>query len=685
METKKTQIKRKFVSLAEARPDLAKEWNYEKNGDLRPEDVSCGSNKKVWWIQYDKSPITGKIMKLEWNTKIIHRYNGAGNPIKSGHQALKNYNDLASVRPDLASEWSYERNGDLTPDMVTCGSGKKVWWITYKQSPISNKMMKLEWETTVAHRVNGTGECPYLVNKKALKGFNDLQSLRPDLASEWNYERNGDLKPDMVVCGSAKKVWWIQYDISPATGKKMKLEWQAEIRSRAVRGLGNPIKSGSKVLKDYNDLASLRPDLAAEWNYNKNGNLKPDMVTCGSNAKVWWIRQVKNLDTGKITTIEWQSKVTHRTKDMIMPNTSLQCMESEKSLLSVRPDLALEWNYKKNGNLKPQNVSYGSSKNVWWIQYDKKPITGEIMKFEWKDSIIHRVNGRNNPFKNSRKILKGYNDLASVRPDLALEWNYERNGKLKPDEVSYGSGKQVWWIQYDTNPITGEKIKLEWKASIDNRVKGRGNPIKTNKKVLKGYNDLATLHPDLASEWNYDKNGDLKPQMVACGCVKKVWWVQFAENPETGKIMKYEWKAQIKSRVSGVGNPFLITYKGEEYVKKYLQKNDVTYISQQKFSDLLGTGDGKLSYDFAIPDAKNRFILIEYNGIQHYESCEFFGGEEQFKKQQEHDRRKREYAKQHGYKLITIKYTYDTYEKVAEYLDKHLPKRDCKKIPKKAA
>ena len=299
METKKTQTKKKFVSLAEARPDLAKEWNYEKNGDLRPEDVSCGSNKKVWWIQYDKSPITGKIMKLEWNTKIIHRYNGAGNPIKSGHQALKNYNDLASVRPDLASEW--------------------------------------------------------------------------------NYERNGDLKPDMVVCGSAKKVWWIQYDISPATGKKMKLEWQAEIRSRAVRGLGNPIKSGSKVLKDYNDLASLRPDLAAEWNYNKNGNLKPDMVTCGSNAKVWWIRQVKNLDTGKITTIEWQSKVTHRTKDMIMPNTSLQCMESEKSLLSVRPDLALEWNYKKNGNLKPQNVSYGSSKNVWWIQYDKKPITGEII------------------------------------------------------------------------------------------------------------------------------------------------------------------------------------------------------------------------------------------------------------------------------------------------------------------
>lgn len=40
-------MKKNFVSLAEARPDLAKEWNYEKNGNLRPEDVSCGSSKKV--------------------------------------------------------------------------------------------------------------------------------------------------------------------------------------------------------------------------------------------------------------------------------------------------------------------------------------------------------------------------------------------------------------------------------------------------------------------------------------------------------------------------------------------------------------------------------------------------------------------------------------------------------------
>lgn len=51
-----TKVKRKFVSLADERPDLAKEWNYEKNGDLKPEDVSYGSNKKVWWIYHYAVP-----------------------------------------------------------------------------------------------------------------------------------------------------------------------------------------------------------------------------------------------------------------------------------------------------------------------------------------------------------------------------------------------------------------------------------------------------------------------------------------------------------------------------------------------------------------------------------------------------------------------------------------------------
>lgn len=83
---------------------------------------------------------------------------------------------------------------------------------------------------------------------------------------------------------------------------------------------------------------------------------------------------------------------------------------------------------------------------------------------------------------------------------------------------------------------------------------------------------------------------------------------------------------------------------------------------------------GSSPYDFSIPSKKYGLILIEYNGIQHYESSEFFGGDEQLKKQKEHDRLKKEYAKKHGYKLIIIKYTYDSYESISEYMAKELKK-----------
>ena len=82
--------------------------------------------------------------------------------------------------------------------------------------------------------------------------------------------------------------------------------------------------------------------------------------------------------------------------------------------------------------------------------------------------------------------------LAEARPDLAAEWNHKKNGILKPEDIAHKSGKKVWWIQYDTNPTTGKIIKLEWKASINNRVKGNDCPIKSGRQVLKGYNDLAS-------------------------------------------------------------------------------------------------------------------------------------------------------------------------------------------------
>ena len=92
---------------------------------------------------------------------------------------------------------------------------------------------------------------------------------------------------------------------------------------------------------------------------------------------------------------------------------------------------------------------------------------------------------------------------------------------------------------------------------------------------------------------------------------------------------------------------------GEYYISTYLLFNNINFENQKRFSDLLGVGGGNLSYDFYLP---NHNMLIECQGEQHFKPYKIFGGEEQFAIQQEHDRRKREYAKDNGYRLLEISY-----------------------------
>lgn len=121
-------------------------------------------------------------------------------------------NSLAAVHPELIVEWS-DRNLPLTPDSVTFGSNKKVWW---------KGACGHEWETSVKARSNGE-KCPICSGARVIEGINDLSTLKPKLASEWS-EKN-EIKPTEVSIGSHKKVIW-----------KCKLghEWTATVKSRTI-------------------------------------------------------------------------------------------------------------------------------------------------------------------------------------------------------------------------------------------------------------------------------------------------------------------------------------------------------------------------------------------------------------------------------------------------------------------
>ena len=107
--------------------------------------------------------------------------------------------------------------------------------------------------------------------------------------------------------------------------------------------------------------------------------------------------------------------------------------------------------------------------------------------------------------------------------------------------------------------------------------------------------------------------------------------------------------------------------KGEQQILNYLEKNNIEFVFQKCFTDLIGKKGRQLSYDFYLPSNN---LLIEYQGIQHSEPVKYFGGEEQFVIQQETDRRKREYAENNGYKLLEI--WYFDYNNINEILNKYL-------------
>ena len=91
----------------------------------------------------------------------------------------------------------------------------------------------------------------------------------------------------------------------------------------------------------------------------------------------------------------------------------------------------------KNENEILNNVSNASRKKVWWIC---------PKGHEWKNTISHRSNGQSCPYCSNSKVVSGTNDLASLRPELLEEWNYDKNKDYNPNELSEHSGKKIWWI-----------------------------------------------------------------------------------------------------------------------------------------------------------------------------------------------------------------------------------------------
>ena len=345
-------------------------------------------------------------------------------------------NDLFTTHPALAKEahgWD--------PKSTAKGSDVKLTWKCpighiYKASPNS--------------RTNTGSGCSVCAGKQVLLGFNDLFTFFPDISKEadgWD--------PRTVVRFSSKKYKW-----------KCSLghSYEAKVSQRTAQRSGCPVCAGKQVLVGFNDLKTTHPQLAKEaygWD--------PSTLTRGQKRKVRWQCSLGH---------DWYATVNSRTNSH-KPQGCPYCAGVKvwvgfNDLQSKCPEVASQadgWD--------PKTVSYGASQKKRW-----KCHKGH----KWVAQVCARTGQKQGcPVCSGTQVLAGFNDLMTTHPSIAKEadgWDASCYSK--------GSVKTLAWRcalghQYRTSPNARTN-------------QGSGCPYCAGRKLLKGFNDLATHFPRLASE-----------------------------------------------------------------------------------------------------------------------------------------------------------------------------------------
>lgn len=220
----------------------------------------------------------------------------------------------------------------------------------------------------------------------------------------------------------------------------------------------------NRILTDSNRFSTQRPELVKEWCVEENLPLTPDVVAMHSHKKVLWRCSKESCNH------EWIISVSHRTRGDGCPACSGRCVSDRNRLSLTYPGILKEWNYQKNKDVFPHNVSFGSDKRVWW--------TCEVCGYVWESNVYNRTRlGRGCP-RCANRVIDETNSLRALYPHLVEEWDYTKNNKYTPDRISYGSEQKVWWKCF--------VCSYSWEAAPNSRTYNKSGCPKCAKNHMSG-------------------------------------------------------------------------------------------------------------------------------------------------------------------------------------------------------
>lgn len=424
------------------KPYIVSEWDVSKNGPL-DERISFSSHKKYWFVcskcgtRFQTSPHSISVSKFNCCPKCWADSRTIGRK-----KAAYKKKSIKSVGGLLLIEFNEDKNKTDASE-VSANSITKYWW--------KCSYCGYEWEASPHNRTRGTG-CPRCAKithtsfpEQAIYYY--VKKVYPDAI---NSDRHLGFELDIFI---------------PSRNIAIEYDGEAWHQDRKKDERKNIVCAQHKIL-----LIRIREKSCWFWPQSTYlqclSSVSGDKNELNESIKRLFFIIKDDLAFPDIDVISDEKEI----------RSTYINAKKNNSLSSKFPSIASEWDFEKNNPITPDRIDYGSGIKFWW----KCPKCG----FKYKMTPNYRTSkGAGCPSCAHVIVNSGVTDLATVRPDLMKEWDFEKNSaiQLDPSNMLPNSEKKAWW--------KCSACGNEWLAMIGNRNRGRGCPVcAKNKRKKKAIN-----------------------------------------------------------------------------------------------------------------------------------------------------------------------------------------------------
>jgi len=502
----------------------------------------------------------------------------------TGRQIWSGENDLQTLYPEIAKEFDVIKN-KIKPENISPKDTKSYWWTCTNNHP--------SFLQSVEHRVTRNTKCPYCTGRKSISGENDLETLYPDIAKEWDTEKNNGVLPKDISSYTYNSYWWVcpkghsyRKKVIQRTKYHKVIDCPKCIKAHstsfpeqaiyyyvkkcfpnAINRYKEPFENGMeldiyvptyKLGIEYDGIAFHNDEEQHNREYRKYltckqlgirlARIKESENTWNDTADIVFYvnKRMKDADFsaflrfmfGKLFLFSMHTFDTENSKDSFLnryygfptdfdiskdrPQILEYLIDVEHSLGIQHPEIATMWCEKSNGNLTPFMFSSGSNYQAIW----KCPKCGDTWKSPVSSIVSRKVKAcRVCSMKENGKTItkvktKKYGSLAEKSDKLLEQWDFEENGDLSPYEIPLNYSFPVAW--------KCDKCGYKWHGTPNTRVQANrvsDCPHCTGRVAMSGVDDLETLYPDIAKEWNFEMNKDILPSQIKPFSNKKYYWI----------------------------------------------------------------------------------------------------------------------------------------------------------------